>query len=80
MIVHGTEDDVVPVASAHALHARAEHPKELWLLEGLRHCKALDECYEMYRDRVCAFFDRWLNDPQHAEIGGQQTAEALAAR
>ena len=54
--------------------------KELWLLEGLRHCKALDECYETYRDRVCAFFDRWLNDPQHAEFGGQQTAEALAAR
>jgi fermentation-respiration switch protein FrsA (DUF1100 family) len=64
MIVHGTDDNVVPVASAHALFDRAGDPKELWLLDGLKHCKALEECYDEYRARVRAFFDQWLNDPR----------------
>lgn len=29
LIIHGAEDDVVPVAQAHALHDRAPHPREL---------------------------------------------------
>jgi len=80
MIVHGTEDDVVPVASAHALHERADHPKELWLLEGLRHCKALDECYDEYGNRVRDFFERWLNDPQHGTPARAIAGDTVAAR
>lgn len=64
LIAHGTEDDVVPVANAHALFERAAGPKELWLQAGLRHCRALDEQYQEYRDRTHAFFRRWLDDPE----------------
>lgn len=63
LIVHGTEDDVVPVASAHALYGRAGEPKELWLLEGLMHCQALEERYDAFRERVLAFYHRWLGTP-----------------
>jgi pimeloyl-ACP methyl ester carboxylesterase len=77
LIVHGTEDDVVPVASAHALYGRAAEPKELWLLDGLKHCKALDECYDAFQARARDFFDRGLNRPQ---VGRPAPAPAGAAR
>lgn len=63
LIVHGTEDDIVPVASAHALYERANEPKELWLLDGLKHCRALDDRYDEFRARVLGFYHRWLSDP-----------------
>jgi dipeptidyl aminopeptidase/acylaminoacyl peptidase len=59
-IMHGVEDELVPVASAHALYARAGEPKELWLIDGLMHCRALEEAYEPFKARMVGFFDRWL--------------------
>ena len=64
-LMHGDQDDVVPVASAHALYERAGEPKELWLIEGLKHCKALDEAYDPFTSRVVEFFDRWLVAADH---------------
>jgi pimeloyl-ACP methyl ester carboxylesterase len=60
LLMHGTEDEIIPVASAHALYARAGEPKEQWLQEGLLHCRAVEEMYEQFGDRVRDFFDRWL--------------------
>jgi uncharacterized protein len=60
LLTHGTEDEIIPVASAHALYARAAEPKELWLQDGLMHCRAFEEAYEPFRERVRGFFDRWL--------------------
>jgi alpha-beta hydrolase superfamily lysophospholipase len=71
LLMHGVEDDIVPVASAHALFERAGEPKELWLQEGLKHCKALEEEYEPFKSRVVAFFDRWLPAADH---GAPRTA------
>ena len=45
LLIHGVEDEIIPVASAHALYERAGEPKELWLLDGLKHCKAVEEAY-----------------------------------
>jgi len=78
-IMHGTEDVVVPVASAHALIARAGEPKELWLIDGLKHCKALEEAYEPFKDRVIGFFDRWLAAAEHGTPPGNPPSEAKAA-
>jgi pimeloyl-ACP methyl ester carboxylesterase len=59
-LMHGVEDEIIPVASAHALYARAGEPKEQWLQDGLLHCRAVEEMYEPFRDRVRDFFHRWL--------------------
>jgi pimeloyl-ACP methyl ester carboxylesterase len=65
LITHGVEDDIIPVESAYALYERAGEPKELWLLEGLKHCQALDECYDEFSARVVGFYDRWLATADH---------------
>ncbi|MCC6175087.1 MAG: alpha/beta hydrolase [Chloroflexi bacterium] len=67
LLIHGGDDEIIPVASAHALLARAGEPKELWLLDGLQHCRALDEAYEPFRERVLAFFGRWLQPAESTE-------------
>jgi pimeloyl-ACP methyl ester carboxylesterase len=79
LLMHGTEDDIVPVASAHALFARAGEPKELWLIEGLKHCKALEEAYEPFKTRVVAFFDRALASADHGAPAGSPAPGAKAA-
>ena len=60
LIMHGTEDEVILVSSAHALYERASDPKELWLIEGLKHVQALELAYEPFRERVLTFFERHL--------------------
>ena len=37
LVVHGTADEIVPVADAHAIHAAAGSPKRLWLQPGGDH-------------------------------------------
>ena len=60
LLIHGTEDHIIPVASAHALIERAGDPKDLWLIEGLKHCEAYVERFEPFRERVVSFFERSL--------------------
>lgn len=78
-LMHGTEDDIVPVASAHALFARAGEPKELWLIEGLKHCKALEEAYEPFKSKVVGFFDRTLAAADHGAPNNDSSANGHAA-
>jgi uncharacterized protein len=78
LLMHGSADDIVPVASAHALFARAGEPKELWLIEGLKHCKALEELYEPFKSRVLSFFDRWLAAADHGAPPGSPAPDAQA--
>jgi alpha-beta hydrolase superfamily lysophospholipase len=79
LLMHGTEDEIIPVSSAHALFASAGEPKELWLLEGLKHCRALEEQYEPFRDRVLGFFDRWLAAADHGAPSAGVAPDAQAA-
>jgi pimeloyl-ACP methyl ester carboxylesterase len=76
LLMHGVEDSIIPVASAHALFARAGQPKEQWLIDGLDHCKAFEEQYDTFRERVVSFFDRWLASPDH----GAPAAGGVAAQ
>ena len=75
LLIHGVEDDIIPVTNAHALYARASEPKELWLMPGLKHCQALDECYDEFKARIVAFYERTLAAPDH----GAPTATPEAA-
>jgi dipeptidyl aminopeptidase/acylaminoacyl peptidase len=79
LLIHGTEDEIVPVASAHALFASAGEPKELWLVEGLKHCRALEEANETFKTRVLGFFDRWLAAADHGAPRGGSIATPKAA-
>ncbi|MGE3910292.1 MAG: alpha/beta hydrolase [Chloroflexota bacterium] len=69
LLMHGTDDEIIPVASAHALYQRAGQPKALWLQEDMKHCKAIDEQYEEFRGRIVEFFDRWLAAGDHGTPG-----------
>jgi len=78
LLMHGVEDEVIPIANAHALFARAGEPKELWLLDGLKHCRALEEAYDDFRDRMLAFFDRWLAPAGPTSLNGATHANDAA--
>lgn len=80
LLMHGVEDDIVPVASAHALYAAASEPKELWLMDGLKHCEALDECYDQFKARVVGFYERWLATAEHGVPPAAPEASAPALR
>jgi pimeloyl-ACP methyl ester carboxylesterase len=78
LLMHGVEDEVIPVVSAHTLFARAGEPKELWLVDGMKHCQAVTEAYESFQARLRAFFDRWLVPAATADRSGtaQPTEQA----
>ena len=78
LLMHGVEDDVIPVASAHALYARAGEPKELWLAGGMKHCQALDVLYDDCRTRVRAFFGTWLARSRSDQLSGTDRAYGQA--
>jgi fermentation-respiration switch protein FrsA (DUF1100 family) len=83
LLIHGTEDHIIPVASAHALIERAGEPKELWLIEGLKHVQGLELAYEPFTSRVRAFFERWLVGAPDGEpdltFGAPNTDSILSA-
>jgi pimeloyl-ACP methyl ester carboxylesterase len=78
-LLHGVEDDVIPVRSAHLLYHRAGQPKELWLIEGQKHCQALENLYEPYKQRLVGFFEGRLAAAARASQPPQATQAASAA-
>lgn len=58
LIIHGEDDDVVPVDQGRALFAKANEPKELWLVAGRGHAD-LGET-PGYAERVVGFFSTHL--------------------
>ena len=60
LIIHGSEDTVVPVAHGHALFAAAGEPKQLWICQGVEHCGAYFLDRPAYVQRVVAFLDQYL--------------------
>jgi fermentation-respiration switch protein FrsA (DUF1100 family) len=62
LLIHGTEDGIVPPAHAHELFDAAGEPKELWLLDGTSHAMPRMDRPDEYADRVAGFFDRALTE------------------
>jgi alpha-beta hydrolase superfamily lysophospholipase len=60
LIIHGSEDSVVPVSHGHALFAAAHEPKQLWVCQGVEHCGAYFLDRPAYVQRVVEFFDQHL--------------------
>jgi uncharacterized protein len=61
LLMHGGEDEIVPVRHARQLFQAAEEPKELWIAPSERHVGARDNQPDDYFARVRAFFDEALS-------------------
>jgi dipeptidyl aminopeptidase/acylaminoacyl peptidase len=60
-IIHGTDDDTIPVEHGLGLYQAAGEPKELWVVDGLGHASAVDLLPDEYKERIIGFFDRALD-------------------
>lgn len=58
LLMHGQDDDQVPVTEAQSLFAAAREPKELWLVPSATHREIEAVAREEYQQRVVEFFKR----------------------
>jgi uncharacterized protein len=56
LLIHGSDDSIIPASHSHRLYAAAEAPKQLWELRGLEHCGAYFADRAGYIQRVAGFF------------------------
>jgi uncharacterized protein len=57
LIIHGSNDDLFPVNHAYKMYEAAQEPKEIWIIEGLKHDYPIKH-KEEYRKRVLGFFEK----------------------
>jgi len=62
LLMHGTDDRVIPVAHTHALHAAAPFA-ELWILEGAQHAALFNANRDEWQRRVRSFLERSVGRP-----------------
>jgi hypothetical protein len=72
-MIHGQADTYIKPEMARALFARAQEPKELWLVEGAKHNQALQVAAEEYQRRVLAFFQTHLAQAAPVELSRTPT-------
>jgi fermentation-respiration switch protein FrsA (DUF1100 family) len=59
-IIHGGLDPYVSLAEVQELYAKANEPKQLWIVPEAGH-RTVDKCCpDEYRAKLLAFFDEWL--------------------
>jgi len=61
LVIHGADDQTIPVSHARQVYAAAGAPKELWICEDADHCGAYFLDRPRYIQRVVGFFERWLD-------------------
>ncbi len=80
LIIHGTDDTVVPVAHAHELYQAASEPKQLWIIDDVPHCSAYFADRIGYSQRVTGFFSHALSmGPGHGngDSAGQASLQEI---
>jgi len=61
LLIHGTQDDVIPASHGERLFALAREPKTLIIVPGGRHIESMTARFgDVYRDRLVAFFEAGL--------------------
>ena len=60
MIIHGTEDEGLPIGIAGKLYARAKAPKALWIVRGAGHMGLRKVAGKEFDRRVIAFLDQQM--------------------
>lgn len=78
LLIHGTDDDMIPVSHAHRLFEAAHEPKELWITPGANHCGAYFLDRPGYCQRVGAFFTQALADAQPQRVTAPVTLRDAA--
>lgn len=59
LIIHGEEDDMIPVSMAYELHEAAPGEKELLVIPGAGHAQAVDKDPELYYQTVFDFLEKF---------------------
>ena len=57
LIIHGSDDDLFPVSHAYKMYEATQEPKNLWVIEGLKHGYPIQYKAE-YQKRVLGFFEK----------------------
>ncbi len=60
LLIHGSEDRLIPLAHSEAIFANAGEPKDLWVIPGVGHCGGYFADRPEYVARVARFFDAHL--------------------
>jgi len=60
LLIHGADDNLIPVSHAHELFAAAREPKQCWIVEGAEHCGAYFADRTGYVARTTEFFTQYL--------------------
>jgi len=55
LLMHGTNDTMIPLEHSKLIHDAALHPKQLWLAEGASHAKLYNAYREEWTRRVQTF-------------------------
>ena len=66
LIIHGDQDQIVPLQNGQRLYELAREPKQLWIVQGGNHIQAFQS--QSYRDRFVA----WLTQALSAVPTGQK--------
>jgi fermentation-respiration switch protein FrsA (DUF1100 family) len=74
VIIHGTQDQVVPFRHAKKLFREAQEPKALWTIQGAGHTEALGRFKPEIAPRLYQLFRSWVESPQPAQIPPEATA------
>lgn len=62
LLIHGKQDNIIPVAHAYRLHAAARGDKQLWIVEDAGHIGAFQSRRSDYRRRFVRYLRRVLED------------------
>jgi len=60
LLIHGSDDSLIPAEESLELFAAAGDPKELWVVEGAGHAEAFVVDREQYEEKVLGFFNNYL--------------------
>jgi uncharacterized protein len=75
LLIHGADDKLVSAENSRRIFERAGEPKELWILDGLGHCKGLDEVCDTYQRRVVSFFGRYLPQSTDGDVATPRSGD-----
>jgi fermentation-respiration switch protein FrsA (DUF1100 family) len=59
-MTHGTADQLISPAHSENIYAALRGKKEMWLVEGARHARAVSHSKKEYSDRITRFFSEYL--------------------
>ena len=71
-MIHGERDNYIKPEMAKDLYSRARTPKELWVVKGAKHNKALEVANDEYREKTLGFFQAHLAPAERRRLARNQ--------